>query len=140
MAKATKGPLVGQITDNDERKKGKANERISQTFQRWLLICIVVAYLITSTFTFILQNGMAKIETQEIFTTAINDVESDIMGKSDVQLLSIAEQVKDDYLKYPEMSLQELADKYKIKEINVVVYRFKHFSYLPVSAFRNCYV
>ena len=33
----------------------KGGERIANTFQRWLLICIVVAYLVTSTFTFFLQ-------------------------------------------------------------------------------------
>ena len=32
------------------RKKG--SERIAHTFQRWLLACIVIAYLVTSTFTF----------------------------------------------------------------------------------------
>ncbi len=104
--------------ENFTRKKG--NERIANTFQRWLLLCIVIAYLVTSTFTFILQNGMANIETQEIFTAAINDVEADIIGKSNAQLLSIAENVKKDYEKNPDAVLQELADKYDIKEINVV--------------------
>ena len=100
------------------RKKG--GERIANTFQRWLLLCIVVAYLVTSTFTFILQNGMVQIETQEVFTTAINDVEADIKGKSDVELLGIAENVKQEYENAPEISLHELAQKYDIKEINVV--------------------
>ncbi len=61
----------------------KSSEGIANTFQRRLLVCIVVAYLITSTFTLILQNGMAQIETQEVFTVAINDVEKDIRAKSD---------------------------------------------------------
>ena len=60
----------------------KTAERIANTFQRWLLICIAVAFLATSAFTFVLQNGISKIETQEVFTTAMNDVEADIKGQS----------------------------------------------------------
>ena len=60
----------------------KKSERIANTFQRWLLICIAVAFLTTSVFTYILQNGIVKVETQEVFTTAINDVEAEIKGKS----------------------------------------------------------
>ena len=62
-------------------KKKKA-ERIANTFQRGLLICIAVAFLTTTFFTFVLQNGISKIETQEVFTTAMNDVEAEIKGKS----------------------------------------------------------
>ena len=100
--------------------RNKSSERIANTFQRWLLACIVIAYLVTSTFTFILQNGMVKIETQEVFTTAIGDVEADIKGKSDMQLLSITEQVKQKYEEDPAISLHTLAEEYRIKEINVV--------------------
>ena len=72
----------------------KTSEGIAHTFQRRLLSCIVIAYLVTSTFTLILQNGMAQIETQEVFTVAITDVETDVRGKSNRQLLEIAEQVR----------------------------------------------
>ena len=100
------------------RKKG--GERIANTFQRWLLLCIVVAYLITSAFTYILQNGMVQIETQEVFTAAMGDVESSVKGKSDAQLLGIAEKVRQEYESDPAVSLQALVEKYEIVEINVV--------------------
>jgi HAMP domain-containing protein len=98
----------------------KGNERIANTFQRWLLTCIVIAYLVTSAFTYILQNGMVKVETQEVFTTAINDVEADIKGKSDAHLLGIAKDVKAEYESDPDASLFDILDKYGIVEINVV--------------------
>ena len=98
----------------------KDNEQISSTFQRWLLACIVIAYIITSSFTYILQNGMVKVETQKVFTTAINDVESDIKGKSDEHLLGIAEDVKTEYENNPNVSLPDIVTKYGIVEINVV--------------------
>ena len=63
----------------------KTSEGIANTFQRRLLACIVVAYLITSTFTLVLQNGMAQIETKEVFATAINDIEEALREKSDAE-------------------------------------------------------
>ena len=63
---------------------------------------------------------MVKIETVEVFTAAINDVEADIKGKSDDQLLGIARQVKREYEQDPTISLHALTQKYEIIEINVV--------------------
>ena len=65
----------------------KGSEKIASTFQRGLLACIAIAFIVTSSFTYILQNNMVKAETEKVFTTAINDVESDIREKSDGQLL-----------------------------------------------------
>ncbi len=98
----------------------KTSEGIANTFQRRLLSCIVIAYLITSTFTLVLQNGMAKIETQEVFTVSINDVEAAVREKSNLHLLEIAEQVKQEYENDPTPSLSALTEKHGIKEINVV--------------------
>ena len=100
-------------------KKKKA-EKIANTFQRWLFVCIAVAFLITSIFTYVLQNGMVKVETQNMFTTAIDDVEADIIGKSNEALLKIAEAVRDEYGKNTGISLKALAKKYGVVEINVV--------------------
>ena len=112
--------IIVSLLSHERFSRKKGGERIANTFQRWLLLCIVIAYLITSAFTYILQNGMIKIETQEVFTSAINDVEKDIRGKSNAHLLKIAEDVKAEYVSEPNISLQTLAQKYGIKEINVV--------------------
>ena len=112
--------IIVTLLSHDRFTLKKGNERIANTFQRWLLTCIVIAYLITSSFTYILQNGMVEVETKKVFTTAINDVEADINGKSDAHLLGIAENVKAKYEKNVNISLQTLADEHGIKEINVV--------------------
>jgi serine phosphatase RsbU (regulator of sigma subunit)/anti-sigma regulatory factor (Ser/Thr protein kinase) len=112
--------IIVSLLSRERFTKNKGGERIANTFQRWLLVCIVVAFLVTSTFTFFLQNGMVRIETQEVFTTAINDVEADVKGKSDAQLLGIAKKVKAEYEANRKVSLKTLAEKYDIKEINVV--------------------
>ena len=98
----------------------KTSEGIANMFQRRLLSCIVIAYLITSSFTLILQNGMAQIETQEVFTVSINDVEAAVRGKSDAQLLGIVDNVKAEYEADPTVTLRELARKYNVVEINVI--------------------
>ena len=112
--------IIVSLLSHERITRQKGNERIANTFQRWLLACIVVAYLVTSTFTFILQNGIVKIETQEVFTTAIGDVEADIKGKSDLQLLGIAHKVKQEYESDSNVLLSTLAIRYGVKEINVV--------------------
>ena len=95
-------------------------ERIANTFQRWLLLVIILAFATTGIFTYFLQDGIVNIETQEVFTTAIGDVEADIMGKSNAQLLAIAKAVKYEYENNTSISLSTLAENYGIKEINVV--------------------
>ena len=112
--------VIVSLLSHERFRIKKGNEQISSTFQRWLLACIVVAYLVTSSFTYILQNGMVKVETQEVFTTAINDVEADINGKSNSHLLGIAEKVKIEYESDPNVSLDDIVAKYGIVEINVV--------------------
>ncbi len=112
--------IIVSILSHERFTKAKGGERIANTFQRWLLLCIVVAYLVTSVFTYFLQNGMVKIETQEVFTAAMNDVEADIKGKSDSQLLGIVTRVKEEYEKNVDVSLDALLQKHGIVEINVV--------------------
>ena len=112
--------IIVSLLSHEHFRLKQANEQISSTFQRWLLACIVIAYLVTSTFTYILQNGMVKIETQKVFTTAINDVEADVKGKSDAHLLAIVEAVKAEYESDPHISLAALTTKYGVMEINIV--------------------
>ncbi len=112
--------IVVSLLKRDEKKSGKTNERISQTFQRRLLVLIVIACVITSAFTYVLQNGMAEIETREVFTSAMNDVITDVRGKSDENLLKITENIRSEYENKKDISLDALAKKYNVTEINIV--------------------
>ena len=112
--------VLVSIFSHEHFFRKRTAEGIAHTFQRRLLSCIVVAYLVTSTFTLFLQGGMAQIETQEVFTVAINDVEAAVREKSNRQLLEIAEQVRWEYENAPTIDLPGLAEKHGIKEINVV--------------------
>ena len=112
--------MAVSLLNHEERKLGRKNERISQTFQRKLLVLIVIACVVTSTFTYFLQSGMAEIETREVFTSAMNDVITDIRGKSDENLLEITKNVRQEYEADGEISLGSLAEKYNVAEINIV--------------------
>ena len=112
--------IVVSLLNHEDRKKGKINERISQTFQRRLLMLIVIACVVTSTFTYVLQNGMAEIETREVFTSAMTDVITDVRGKSNENLLTITKNIRSEYEKDKSVSLTALAEKYNVIEINIV--------------------
>ena len=114
--------LTVSLFNHEERKTGKNNERISQTFQRKLLVLIVVACVATSTFTYFLQSGMAEIETKDVFTSAMNDVITDVRGKSDEKLLEITESIRAEYEKSKEVSFDALKEKYNVTEINIVAH------------------
>ena len=113
--------ILVSIFSRERFWRRKTSEGIAHTFQRRLLSCIVVAYLITSTFTLILQNGMAQIETRELFTVSMNDVETSVRERSDAELLGIVGNVKAEYETDPTISLTDLAAKYNVVEINVKV-------------------
>ncbi len=112
--------LVVSFLNRDVKKREKKNEQISQTFQRRLLVLIVIACVVTSTFTYFLQSGMAEIETREVFTSAMTDVITDVRGKSNETLLNITENVRSEYENNKAVSLDDLAVKYNVIEINIV--------------------
>ena len=107
-------------------RRGK-DKGIAQTFQRWLLLCILLAYLVTSSFTYRLQSGVAEKQVEESFTTTMNDVITDIKKKSDDTMLDIAKKVKAEYQENSSVDLSgllegetDLGDDYEICEINIV--------------------
>ena len=112
--------IVLSLLNYDKRKNSKNNEQISQTFQRRLLVLIVIACVVTSTFTYFLQSGMAEIETREVFTSAMKDVITDVRGKSNETLLNITKNIRSEYENNKAVSLDKLAEKYNVTEINVV--------------------
>ncbi len=112
--------LVVSFLNRDIKKGKKKNEQISQTFQRRLLVLIVIACVVTSLFTYFLQSGMAEIETREVFTSAMTDVITDVRGKSNETLLNITENIRSEYENNKAVSLDKLAIKYNVTEINIV--------------------
>ena len=106
--------LIGK----EKLKLHKGQKQISQTFQFWLLICIVIAFVATSAFTSILQTGMSQTETESVIKTNLSDVYQDISDASDENLFEKTEQIKKEYL--AGVSVTDLALKYNVIEVNII--------------------
>lgn len=110
--------ILVTILSHEKVTRIKDNEHISQTFQRWLLVLIVMAYFVTSLFTFVLQQGMSKIETNSLITQTLDDVYNDITDASDKNLLELANRVKIEYNE--NKNLSDIAKKYGVSEVNII--------------------
>lgn len=110
--------ILVTVLSHEKIAKIKDNEHIAQTFQRWLLVLIVMAYFITNLFTFVLQQGMSKIETNSLITQTLDDVYNDITDASDKNLLELAKVVKAEYKE--NRDLTAIAQKYDVSEVNII--------------------
>ena len=118
--------IIALVSKETILRRGK-DKGIAQTFQRWLLICIVLAYCITSLFTYNLQTGVAEKQVEESFATTMSDVITDIKTKSETSMMNIAKKVKEEYEHDNNVDLTSLlqgediaGDRYEVCEINIV--------------------
>lgn len=111
--------VIITIINKDKIKLSLKEEGIAQKFQRWLLICILVAYVSTSLFSINLQTRVAEKDTQQLLIQSIEDVNVDISETSDNNLLAITEEIRDAY-EDGNVSLSELLITYDVSEINVI--------------------
>lgn len=110
--------LVISLIGKEKIRIKKEKKQISQTFQFWLFVCIVIAYAATSLFTYSLQTGMTSRETEVLLNTNISDVERDIREASDKNLLAITRAAASEYENGA--SLESLCDKYDVSGINII--------------------
>lgn len=110
--------LLVCVIGKEKTEKHKSQKQISQTFQTWLLICIVVAFAFTSIFTSVLQTRMSETETESVIEINLRDVYQDIADASNENLLSKTEKISAEYLKGA--SVTELAKKYNVIEVNII--------------------
>ena len=97
--------------------------KLVQTMQKRLLVVIVIAYLITSVFTFLLESQVSKNDTFNTLTLNIEDVKNDITDASDENLIKLAYEVEDEIHKYYKMDhdkMAAIATKYGIAEVNLI--------------------
>ena len=110
--------IAVSVLSHEKLTRIKGNEHIAQTFQRWLLVLIVMAYFITNLFTFALQQGMSRVETNAVITLSLDDVHKDITDASDKNLLEIAENVKSEYK--VNSDLTAIGQKFGVSEVNII--------------------
>ena len=111
--------MAVSILGREKLKFHKEQKQISQTFQFWLFICIVIAYFVTSGFTYVLQTGMSGKETESVININLEDVHKDITDTSDENLLKITRTVRSEYLS-DDTPLYILCERHNVKGINIV--------------------
>lgn len=115
--------LVYLIRNKFKTKKADTKVSISQVFQRRILITVVIAFLITNGFTFMLQEGLASSSINEILTLNVDDVKGDIISASDESLLNTSITISEKINKIKNLTLEDIeamADAYSVNEINIV--------------------
>ncbi len=73
--------------------RNKGQKKISQAFQRLLLVCVIVAFAATCLFTVVLQTKLSSRDAERLLALNIRDVRADIQSASDENLLTITRNV-----------------------------------------------
>lgn len=94
--------------------------RISQTIQRWLLVTVLAAFLITSYFVFSLQDKIASVQTDSLLQLALDEIAEDINDASDWNLLKLAHRVAETIEENETESLKSIAEQHDVAEISIV--------------------
>ena len=102
----------------DRVKHDKENKaRISQIIQRWLLLAVGFAFVVTSFFVLRLQNEIAENQVDTLLSLAISETSADISDASDENILTITRNIGKEL---NSNSLSEIAEKYGVAEISIV--------------------
>lgn len=75
---------AGKDPNQEKRREG-----LAQTFQKWLLACVTLAFLATSVFTFWVEDGISDSQIENTLKLNITDVSQDILDASDENLLKV---------------------------------------------------
>ena len=102
------------------KEKGK---KISQAFQRWLLLVVCIAFLATTTFLWFFQTRLAERNAINLLELNLADVQADINDASDENLLVITRQIARQLNAADQVTtelLRQLAAQYFVSEINYI--------------------
>lgn len=112
--------LVSHMSGVKKRQK-KDVRKIAHTFQRWLLVCVVLAFFATGLFTYRIQSRLAASSAEELLLRNLEDVQQSIEHASDQELLETTRSIAGVLRKgmNPD-SIRALAKSFGVSEINVV--------------------
>jgi len=104
-----------------EKKPKKRS--ITYTMVKWLVVCVVIAFALTTVLTHALQTELSRKSTDDLLRLNIEDVRQDIIDASDQHLLQITRNVAaqiDAISKADKSFLNALAKMYNVAEVNVI--------------------
>lgn len=115
--------LAVSLLGKEKIHHSRETKKIAQTFQYWLLICVVIAFAVTTMFTNNVQERLSQTNSDYLLYLNMQDVRNDISYASDRNLLSIARRVANDISQADTVDstlMLELTQKYDVTEVNLV--------------------
>jgi len=82
------------VISRSGKPKISRSKGISQTIQRWLLIVVLIALIITNVFSSQMQNNLAIGSAEEKLNLYVTDVKTEITDTSDTHLLELAVSIR----------------------------------------------
>lgn len=117
------GALLSLLSVREHKTAHHDLKNISQSFQRFLLVCVTAGFLMTTVFTWALQTELAKNEASELVKLNIEDVREDILDASNKNLLELTKKIAsrlNSAEKADSVLLNELGKEFDIAEINII--------------------
>lgn len=97
--------------------------KISRSFQRWLLVLVIIAFVVTTIFLWISQTKLSERNAINLLKINISDVKADISDASDRNMLKLTWEIAEDINLQDEITnelLEQLTKKYDVTEINYI--------------------
>ena len=101
----------------------KKGQKISQSFQRWLLALVTIAFLTSTAFLWFSQTKLSEDNTYNLLQLNISDVKQDIKDLSDENLLLITHRIAKELERKEQVTsldLMVLTEKHDVPEINLI--------------------
>lgn len=117
------GALLSVLSGREKKGARHDLKNISQSFQRWLLLCVTAGFLMTTVFTWALQTELAENEAHDLVKLNLADVREDVLAVSNENLLKLAENISVRVrfaANADSASLSALAKEYDVAEINLI--------------------
>lgn len=109
--------------DFRHRERMKDRLRLAEAFSRWLLVCVVLAFVVSFLFIYVLETKLAYSDAESMLSLYIEDVRDDINDASDENLLRLTRAIKEEVEGLESMnraSLVTLLKKYDVSEISII--------------------
>ena len=97
-------------------------KKISQSFQSWLLILVIIAFLIIIAFLWIFQTKLSENSAIRLLELNISDVHADITDASDDNLLELTWQIAEDINEHDTITSEYLLDLTKSFDVTEISY------------------
>lgn len=100
--------------------------RISQTIQRWLLVTVAMAFVVTSFFVFRLQTEIAAVQTDHFIDSALDSISLDIKDASERNMLRVTREISERINEHTiSEKLKKMSEDYTVNgehkiEINII--------------------